>query len=51
LRVEIPAGGDAAARLVEALTGKVETITVGRPTLEDVFFKLTGEPWAAEERS
>jgi ABC-2 type transport system ATP-binding protein len=50
LRVEIPAGGDAAARLVEALTGKVETITVGRPTLEDVFFKLTGEPWAAEEQ-
>ena len=50
LRVEIPAGGDAAARLVAALTGKVETITVGRPTLEDVFFKLTGEPWAAEEQ-
>ena len=51
LRVEIPADGDAAARLVGALTGKVETITVGRPTLEDVFFKLTGEPWAAEERA
>ena len=50
LRVEIPAGGDAAARLVEALTGKVEAITVGRPTLEDVFFKLTGKPWVAEER-
>jgi len=51
LRVEIPAGGDAGARLVEALTGKVETITVGRPTLEDVFFKLTGEPWVTEERA
>jgi ABC-2 type transport system ATP-binding protein len=50
LRVEIPAGGDAAARLVKTLASDVESITVGRPTLEDVFFKLTGEPWAAEER-
>lgn len=51
LRVEIPAGGDAAARLLAAVGGSADAITVGRPTLEDVFLRLTGESWCAEEGS
>jgi len=51
VRVEIPGGGDHAARLVAALGSAAETLTVGRPTLEDVFLGLTGEPLrGGEER-
>ena len=51
LRIEIPSGGEAAARLLAALGGSADAVTVGRPTLEDVFFKLTGEPWQAGKPS
>lgn len=43
VRVEVRGGGEASARLVEALAGAADTVTVGRPTLEDVFLQLTGE--------
>lgn len=49
LRVEVPAGGDAAGRLVSALGAAADSVTVGRPTLEDVFLDLTGEPLCGEE--
>ena len=51
LRVEVPAGGDAAGRLVSALGAAADTMTVGRPTLEDVFLDLTGEPLRGEEEA
>ena len=51
LRVEVPAGGDAAGRLVSALGAAADTVTVGRPTLEDVFLDLTGEPLRGEEEA
>jgi len=51
LRVEVPAGGDAAGRLVSALGAEADTVTVGRPTLEDVFLDLTGEPLRGEEEA
>jgi ABC-2 type transport system ATP-binding protein len=51
LRVEVPAGGDAAGRLVSALGAAADTVTVGRPTLEDVFLNLTGEPLRGEEEA
>ena len=51
LRVEVPTGDNGAGRLVNALAGAAHTITVGRPTLEDVFLKLTGESWGAGEDS
>jgi len=41
VRVAVPADG--AARLVAAMAGVAETVTIGRPTLEDVFLELTGE--------
>jgi ABC-2 type transport system ATP-binding protein len=51
LRVEVPAGGEAAGRLVSALGTAADTVTVGRPTLEDVFLDLTGEPLRGEEEA
>jgi ABC-2 type transport system ATP-binding protein len=51
VRVEVPGGGEASARLVGALAGAADTVTVGRPTLEDVFLQLTGETLQAEEAS
>ena len=49
VRVELPLDGDHAARLVAALAPAVDAVTVGRPTLEDVFLGLTGEPLGGEE--
>lgn len=49
VRVEVPGGSEASARLVGALAGQADTVTVGRPTLEDVFLQLTGETLRAEE--
>lgn len=49
VRVEVRGGGEASARLVGALAGVADTVTVGRPTLEDVFLQLTGESLQAGE--
>lgn len=49
VRVDVPAGGDGAARLVGAVSGCAEQIVVGRPTLEDVFLEVTGETWRTGE--
>ena len=49
VRVEIPEAHTQVARIVEAFPGEVQTVTAGRPTLEDVFIRLTGERWRAEE--
>jgi ABC-2 type transport system ATP-binding protein len=35
-------GHELVARLVEALPGRVESVTVARPSLEDVFLRRTG---------
>jgi len=48
VRVEVPDGSEGAARLVAALAGAADAVTVGRPTLEDVFLALTGESWRGE---
>ena len=49
VRVEVRGGGEACARLVGAFAGAADTVSVGRPTLEDVFLQLTGETLHAEE--
>jgi ABC-2 type transport system ATP-binding protein len=43
VRIEVPRGTDSAAQLFAALGGAADAVTVGRPTLEDVFLQLTGE--------
>ena len=42
LRLEKTGGADFVATLTEAFSDKINSITVGRPTLEDVFMNLTG---------
>ena len=42
LRVERPRGHELVRDLVEAFPGEVLTVTVGKPTLGDVFVRLTG---------
>src|SRR5580704_2331495 len=42
LRIERPRGHELVARLVDEFGGEIESVTFGRPTLEDVFVHLTG---------
>ncbi|HZZ73849.1 MAG TPA: ABC transporter ATP-binding protein [Pirellulales bacterium] len=42
VRLEIPNGHEWIARLVEAFPGQIHSITLGQPTLEDVFIAKTG---------
>jgi ABC-2 type transport system ATP-binding protein len=49
VRVEIPVGGDHAARLIAASAGVTDAVTIGCPTLEDVFLDLTGESLRGED--
>jgi ABC-2 type transport system ATP-binding protein len=50
LRLERPDGHEWVARLVEAFPGQIQAITLGKPTLEDVFIARTGHRfWRARE--
>ena len=51
VRVEIPIGGDHSARLFAVSSGMADAVTIGRPTLEDVFLQLTGESLRGEGES
>ncbi len=42
VRLEIPDGHQWIARIVEAFPGQIDAITLGKPTLEDVFIDRTG---------
>ena len=42
VRMEQPDGHDWVARLVEEFPGRIQSITMGKPTLEDVFIARTG---------
>jgi len=42
VRLELPEGHQWIARLVEAFPGRIQSITLGKPTLEDVFINVTG---------
>jgi ABC-2 type transport system ATP-binding protein len=42
LRVELPRGHEFVREVVEAFPGEIHSATFGRPTLEDVFVRLTG---------
>jgi ABC-2 type transport system ATP-binding protein len=47
IRVERPRGHEFVRDVVEALGSEIESVTFGKPTLEDVFVHLTGERFAA----
>jgi ABC-2 type transport system ATP-binding protein len=42
IRLERPRGHEFVPQLIEALPGKVDAVSVGKPTLEDVFLHVTG---------
>jgi ABC-2 type transport system ATP-binding protein len=48
LRIERPRGHEFVPQLIEAVPGLVDSISVGKPTLEDVFIQLTGHRLADE---
>jgi ABC-2 type transport system ATP-binding protein len=48
VRLERERAHEMVARLVEALPGRVQSVTVARPTLEDVFLHRTGRRLEAE---
>jgi ABC-2 type transport system ATP-binding protein len=49
LRLEQPDGHQWIAKLVEAFPGEIQSITLGKPTLEDVFIHTTGHRFWNEE--
>jgi ABC-2 type transport system ATP-binding protein len=49
VRLERDRGHEWVPRVIEALPGLVDSISVGKPTLEDVFIHLTGRRLSADE--
>ncbi len=48
VRLELPNGHQWIARLVEAFSHRIDAITLGKPTLEDVFIHVTGHQFWSE---
>jgi ABC-2 type transport system ATP-binding protein len=51
LRLEVERGDEFVPELVRAITPRVEAIGVSRPTLDDVFIKVTGRGIREQEAS
>ena len=49
VRLELPDGHQWIPRLVEAFPDRIESITLGKPTLEDVFIHFTGHRFWTNE--
>jgi ABC-2 type transport system ATP-binding protein len=49
VRIERPRGHELVGELVEMFGGEIESLTFGKPTLEDVFVDLTGHKFAGDE--
>lgn len=50
VRVEVPRAHEHVARIVESFPGAVLSVRAGRPTMEDVFVRVTGTAWDAEDK-
>src|SRR5205085_11751284 len=48
VRLERAKGPEFVPQLVEAARGLVESVSVGKPTLQDVFIRMTGQRFAAD---
>ncbi len=52
VRIEHETGHTFVPKLIEAYPGEIDSVTVGRPTLDDVFFHLTGHRlWTDRDKS
>jgi ABC-2 type transport system ATP-binding protein len=48
VRIERPNGHEFIAALVEAFPGRIEAVTLSKPTLEDVFIHQTGHAFCSD---
>jgi ABC-2 type transport system ATP-binding protein len=48
VRLERPRGHEFVPHLIEAVPGLVDSVSVGKPTLQDVFIRMTGQRFAVE---
>ena len=48
VRLERPRGHEFVPQLIEAVPGLADSVSVGKPTLQDVFIRMTGQRFAAE---
>ena len=51
VRLERPRGHEFVPQLIEAAPGLVDSVSVGKPTLQDVFICVTGQRFAAGEEA
>jgi len=51
VRIEQPEGASCIARLVEAFPGEIDSVTLAKPTLEDVFIAKTGRRLSEESET
>jgi ABC-2 type transport system ATP-binding protein len=51
VRLELPDAAQWVPRLIEALPGRIESIRLGKPTLEDVFIARTGHRFFSDTPS
>jgi ABC-2 type transport system ATP-binding protein len=51
VRLELPNGHEWIPKLVEAFPDRIESITLGKPTLEDVFIHFTGHRFWSDSNS
>jgi ABC-2 type transport system ATP-binding protein len=49
VRLELPSGHEWIPKLVEAFPDRIESITLGKPTLEDVFIHFTGHRFWSDD--
>jgi ABC-2 type transport system ATP-binding protein len=49
VRLELPSGHEWIPKLVEAFPDRIESITLGKPTLEDVFIHFTGHRFLSDD--
>jgi len=49
LRIELPRGHEFVREVVEAFPSDIQTVTFGKPTLEDVFVHVTGQRFWTED--
>lgn len=49
VRLERPRGHEVVPQLIEAVPGLVDSVSVGKPTLQDVFIRLTGRQFASDD--
>jgi len=51
LRIEMERGHEFIPRLVTAFPGRIRSVSLGKPSLEDVFIRKTGHRFGTEDRS